>query len=503
MPDPAPATAPADGELALADPEGDASALPAAEPAEPVEITPAAAAERRWSGPDRMAAALIALHLAVLAWASLPGSFLADDLIRSSEAAGSGLTWKYLTWDVFGHLAPGYRLVFWLQVRIVPLNHDATVALVLLLQGCVGALAWSVIRSLSGRSYRSLLPLVVYLFSALALPSLLWWASALNLIPCHLALLAATRWHLQSVRTGRLRPAVYAALAIAGGLLFWEKTALALVELPLLTFAVLPGGVRERIAGVAARWRQWLLYALPVGLFAIPYLLAGSPYQSPSLHVSLAGVAKLTGTMAWRGLLPGLVGGPLDWTRFLQSYFSVSNAPDVMSWLGLAGVAAVLVAALRQRSRPGTLVLLVAIPFLVTALLTVFARAQGDEAGGVFVLKAYQPAPLDYRYLSDLLVPVAIAIALAVSPGRARPGARTAAIAARVRPSMLAPIAAGVVMLVSLTSAIAYRDSWRQNPAGAYLANAKATLPRSSPGSAPAMYDNPVPELVMSPLWGA
>ncbi|MDQ1652075.1 MAG: hypothetical protein QOI35_1275, partial [Cryptosporangiaceae bacterium] len=488
MRDPAPATAPADGELALADPAGDTSAPPAAEPAEPVELTPAApdSAERRWSGPDRVAAALIALHLAVLAWASLPGSFIADDLMRSSEAAGSGLTWKYLTWDVFGHLAPGYRLVFWLQVRIVPLNHDATVALVLLLQGCVGALAWSVIRSLSGRSYRSLLPLVVYLFSALALPSLLWWASALNLIPCHLALLGATRWHLQSVRTGRLRPAWYAALAIAGGLLFWEKTALALIELPLLTFAVLPGGVRERIAGVAARWRQWAIYALPVGLFAIPYVLAGSSYLTPSEHVPLAGVAKFTGTMAWRALLPGLVGGPLDWTRFVQSYFAVANAPDVMSWLGLAGVAAVLVVAVRRRSRPGTVALLVAIPFLVTALLTVFARAVGREAGGVFVLNGYQPSALDYRYLSDLLVPAALALALALSPGRAQPSAPVPA-PARIRPSVLAPIAAGIVMLVSLTSAIAYRDSWRQNPVGAYLDNVKATLPRSKPGSTPAM----------------
>jgi hypothetical protein len=155
------------------------------------------------------------------------------------------------------------------------------------------------------------------------------------------------------------------------------------------------------------------------------------------------------------------------------------------------------------------------VPFLVTAILTVYGRANGTERDGVLVLDDFQLAAMDYRYLSDLLVPAALAAGLALCGARAAVAERWAGVPAAVpaadrpapkllravQPQLLVIGACALVMIVFAASANSYRQIWRSNPVGEYVANARATIPLAGNGRPPALFDSPVPELVFGPEW--
>jgi hypothetical protein len=452
--------------------------------------------QSRLDVPDRIAIAVITLQLGLLAWAAYPGSFLGDDLVRSTEAARSALDSRYLLSDVFGHLAPGYRLVFWLQAHAVPLDHGAATSLLLAVQAGTLLLAWRTFRLVLGDGYRALVPMVVYAVSPLALPSFLWWSSAVNLVPCHLAILAATRWHVLSLRTGSRRQAVYATAAVAAGLLFWEKTGLVLVELPLLTLLLLPGDLRTRLRALARRWRRWLLYWSPVVVLAVPYL--SGRYAAPSAEVSLGTVVSFVGATVWHGVLPAVIGGPVGWSP-LGTYFSVAAPPAWVSWAGLVAVAAVAVVAWRRWGRrSAALAAYVAGAGVAGAVVTAYGRA------GAFGLTVAR----DYRYLSDVLPVLAIAIGLALAgrpstrPAPTGPATRVTPAAATTRYGRtVAAIACAAVLVLATTSTIRYAEIWARNPVGTYLANVRADLARPEGTSLPTLYDSVVPTLVLDPVY--
>ncbi len=470
---------------------GTASAPAAAEPGPAAATAPARAGRRvRLRGADRGAAALVGLHLGLLGWAAFGGSFLGDDLVRSTEAARAPLDWDYLTTDVYGHLAPGYRLTFWLQNQVFPLDHDAAVVALLALQALTALLAWRLFRELFGPA-RALVPLVLYLFSALALPSFLWWSSAVNLVPCHLAMLAATLGHLRVLRHGSRAAAVGVAGSVAVGMLFWEKTALVLVVLPLLTLVLTGGGPAARFARLRGLWWAWLGYAAPVLGLAVPYL-AGA-YQSPSGGVTVTEGLDVLGVTVWEAVLPAVVGGPLDWSP-VGLYFAVGTPPPWLPWLGLTVVAVLAVVCVRRRrGRSLEVLALVGVPVVLTAVLTAAGRF---DAFGLTVAR-------DYRYASDLLVPLALAVGLALWPaGPEVAGASAAGPSRHGRAGgvVLSTVCAGVVA-VSVLSTVAYTRIWHRNPVGEYLAHAREAMRYTSDEAQPVLYDATVPPGLLEPVY--
>jgi hypothetical protein len=446
---------------------------------------------------DRVTVGLVVFQLGLLAWAAYPGSFLGDDLVRSTEAARAPLSTGYLLSDVFGHLAPGYRLVFWLQAHTVPLDHAAATTLLLAVQAGTFALAWRTFRLIFGTGGRALLPMVVYAVSPLALPSFLWWSSAVNLVPCHLAILAATRWHVLAIRTGRTLPTLYATLAIAAGLMFWEKTGLVLVELPLLTLALLPGSLLSRLREIVRMWWRWLLYWSPVAVLAVQYLTGR--YSSPAADLPFAHAVGVVRSTVWDGVLPALVGGPLRWDN-VEGYFGVADAPAWTSWAGLAVLLGVTAAAVwRRRGRSLAPVAYVVVPFLLGAFVTAYGRG---EAFGPVIAR-------DYRYLSDLLPVIAIAagLALVAHPGgtveRPAPPRPTVlpTLAPRRLPRAVAVACALALVAVATTSTLRYAESWHRNPVGTYLANARTSLSYTLAEPRPMIYDSSVPASLVNPLF--
>jgi hypothetical protein len=444
---------------------------------------------------DRLAAVVVLVFAGLLTAAVAPGSFYGDDLPRMSEAAREGLTWDYLGSEVFGHLAPGYRLVFWLQVQIAPLHHGATALVTVLGQSAVVGGFWLLLRRLVGPRPGALVPLVVLAFTPISVPGILWWSSAVNLIPAQLAIITAMYAHLEVLR-GRVRARFVVQAAILLGLLFWEKTALLLLELPLLTATLGGGGFRERALRVARQWRLWITYSHPVWVFLLVFFVAG--YGAPTRAVPPADLARHVATTAADGLATGLLGGPYQWSR-VGTYFSVAGPrPWLVGTASMLLVAYLVWCVWRNGSRAVAATLLLVVPLVASAVSTAFSRY------AYFGLQVAR----DYRYLADLVIPVVLALTLAALPAKdpgdvpaAAPTQRHGRRPDRRLSSIAIPVALLLFVCGSVLSTWRYARVWHENPVGDYLATARSSL-AVAPGDPPrALLDTEVPDFVLDPVY--
>jgi hypothetical protein len=445
---------------------------------------------------DRLALVVAAAQAVYLAAAVFPGSFYGDDLPRMSQAARQGLTWDYLTGEVFGHLAPGYRLAFWLQVQVAPLHHGAAATLTVVGQTGVVVGFWLLLRRLVGPRPAALVPLTVYAFSPVLLPGLLWWSSAVNLIPAQLALIAGTYAHLAYLG-GRQRARWGVVVAMVLGLMFWEKTALLLVELPLLTLVLTGGSVPDRIRRVRAMWRLWLFYSHPVWVFLVVFMAAG--YGSPSVWVAPVDLGRFVTTTFSDALASGLLGGPLLWSR-VGPYFSVASPTPWFAATASAAVIGFLVACIVRNGRRAALAaLMIVVPVLASCASTAFSRY------AFFGLSVAR----DYRYVADLLVPTLLALTLAalqpvpdLAVGTPPPPVRASSHRSRSpRLAVAVAVALAVFLAGSTLSAYRYARVWHENPVGDYLAAARESLEVRPGAPKPGLYDLEVPEYILGRVY--
>jgi hypothetical protein len=466
-----------------------------------IDVAPPTTGSWPWRGrpilvrTDRLALVIAAVQGAYLAAAVFPGSFYGDDLPRMSQAARQGLSWDYLTGEVFGHLAPGYRFAFWLQVQVAPLHHGTAATLTVVGQTAVVLGFWLLLRRLVGPRPAALVPLTVYAFSPVLLPAILWWSSAVNLIPAQLALIGGTYAHLAYLG-GRERARWGVPVAMVLGLLFWEKTALLLVELPLLTLVLTAGPVRDRIRRLRGMWRLWVFYSHPVWVFLVFFFAAG--YGSPSERVGPVDLARFVMTTFSDGVASGLLGGPLQWAR-VGTYFSV-GAPS--PWFAATASAAVvgflIVCVARNGRRAALAALLLAVPLLASCASTAFSRY------AFFGLSVAR----DYRYVADLLVPTLLALTLAAlrpspdlvgSTPDPEPNRQVRVGAARLVTAVAVVVA--VFLAGSALSAYRYTRVWHENPVGDYLAAARRSLEVQPDAPTPGLYDLEVPDYILGQVY--
>ncbi|SHF59202.1 hypothetical protein SAMN05443575_0384 [Jatrophihabitans endophyticus] len=298
----------------------------------------------------RLRVGLVVVLAVQAAWVAVlcgRGWFYQDDLGALDVATGRSLDWGYLTEPVNDHLVPGYRLVFWLLEHTSPLAHTSTVVARVVLQSLAVFLLWRLLVLLCGERPGVLVVTALYAVNPLIICNITWLTTAACLVPAQLAAVLAVHHHVRHTVTGRLRDAAYAGLALLLGMCFWEKTAIIGLFLPLLSLGYLTGGpARARIRSVLARWRGWLLTAVPPLLFVVYFVT--HHYGGSARGITAGQLGGVVGTAWWHTVGPAMLGGPWTWTSSRGVYVSFTAPPVWVSALAQVLLAALLVAGWRR-----------------------------------------------------------------------------------------------------------------------------------------------------------
>ncbi|KRD05163.1 hypothetical protein ASE48_18335 [Mycobacterium sp. Root265] len=429
----------------------------------------------------RSAVALIAVQLLIRSVLAFGGDFYWDDLILVGRAGTQSLlSAQYLFDDHDGHVMPGAFLVAGAITRLAPLQWVGPAISLVVLQLLASAALLRALQVILGWRPVLLIPLTFALFTPLTVPGFAWWAAGLNSLP----MLAALAWvcadAILLVRTGNRRYAVTGVLVYAGGLLFFEKSAV----IPFVAFAVAALLAWVTGASVAQVWRRGL--RLWIGLLAVTAAWIGVylvvvDQQRWSLDLGMTWDLLLRSVT--HGIVPGLAGGPWDWQRWAPAspWATPSATAMVLGWLVLAAVVAV---SLARKERIGP-VWLAAVGYAVACQVPIYLMRSSQFTA----LELAQTL----RYLPDLVVVLALLSAVAFcAPNRAS-SRRLDASASR---SVVVLVVAAAFVGSSLYSTMTFLRVWQDSPVPGYLDNARSGLAAVDPLGAP-LLDQEVDPMIM------
>jgi hypothetical protein len=431
---------------------------------------------------------MIAVQLIFRAWASFNGWFYVDDFEFLTKATGRDLSWRYLLTPHDSQFMPGGILASWVVAHTGAFNWPAAATILLALQLLASSLCLALLCRLFGKRWWCLAVLGFYLFSTMTLTAFMWWAAAINQLPCQAAFFAALLLHANYLGTGKKRYAAAAALTIALGLCFYVKTALIIVVLVLFTllYATSPAGPVHRIRNLFSRfWPAWLMYVPPVAAYAAFYV---TNVPTPFAGEQSIRYLDVLDTMLRVSLGTTLVGGPWEWTN-LNPPVAIVATPDwavTASWIGIV----LWCAAMLRNGRGDWRALLIAGAYLSVSYLLV-ARGRGI-AGGF--------AGRELRYLADAAPVLTLCIGLFAMrmvlpmnnqpPPTPRPRGSSRSLAPTV--GVLAALAVGAAY-----SNVQYARFWTGSfPAKTFT----QTVQDESTREVLVLVDEPVPPLVMPSL---
>lgn len=437
---------------------------------------------------------LLAAQLGLRGWASARGYFSLDDFLFMGRSVSSESLPHFLFTAYNGHFLPGSLLLVKALTAVAPLQHGPVVAVSLLLQAAASLLVYRVLVRLCGARPAILVPFAIYLFSVITLPSFLWMAAWIQSLPQQIAMAGAVLLHVRYLQEGRRRDAYLAVLAIAAGLLFFEKTVLTLgVLFPLTALYFSPGrGLTAWWGALRDHGKVWAAHLGLLGAYTALYLTRDS--GSLSAPPSLATISDIVQSAVSQALLPAFFGGPWQWVPV--GFSDASAAPGETGKVVAFVLAAVVVelAVLAGRAAWRALVLL---GLYVAAVETLVILGRGNF-----------PSPFiggEYRYVSDVAFIASISLALAfLGPRRSRlavPSPERGGMHDAVRRHLAsAPVLGAIVLalLVSSTvSLVRFSDRWSGNPAKPFLANALHDAARHKGA---VVIDTDVPENVEWPM---
>ena len=462
---------------------------------------------KRWVA--GLAATLVMFQLGLRGWAGYHGYFYLDDFAFTSRATQYGLSpGAFLFRSYNSHLMPGAFVEVWTLTKLWPMDYVPVVTLALFLQVVLGLLFYRLLATLFGPRAAILIPFAIFTMSPISLPAFLWWAASLNQLPQQIATVAALLCHVQYLRSGRVRRGVLGVVAVAGGLLFSEKTLLALPLVAGFTLAFAAGGSPwSRVRRTWLDHRQvWLAYLTLVVPYAVYYLLA---VPSPGRGTATGGdLFSLGSTAVVEGILPGLLGGPWTWNPVGAGGLAAPGS--VAAFLSAAVIVVFIVVTVAwNRASSGAWIIAVGFVVVDIALLgvtraTVFGAIIGTE----------------YRYFTDCVMVIGLAVGLSTLPitdSFARGSVqrlqtrdwagRGSRRAAEVRTAVWLPngvsciLALIVAVGVSGTvSTVSYERYWRANPARPFFTELRAEL-AASEGHV-VLFDQAVPsEVVLNLLY--
>lgn len=410
--------------------------------------------------------ALIVLQLAYRAWATYGGYFLIDDFGFLAKAATSELDADFLFTPYGDHLQPLGFLIVWLVGHSEPYDWSLASSITMAIQAMASTACFVFLLRLAGRTWRILIPLGFYLFSAVTLPGFMWWAAAIVQVPLQLAAFLALMAHLEFIRTGQRRYIVLTSMALLLGMLCDVKIAFVGPALLFLSLYFNDGrGVRARARAVVAQWRAWV----PHGL-----LFAG--YMAFYLNVSTATEREVVApgaifdTMVRFVLGPLFVGGPWRWGDVGDAPLPAPAPPEwavTLTWVLLA----LVVVSVIRRHRPAAYALaLLLVGVIINTVMVSLAR--GEVFRGA--------AGLEVRYLGDLAPTLVLVVAfLAIPLEPRRPGGQAspalppgdAQATSRFR-TVCVGVATAAIAVGALTSSTQYVLNWHDSyPARTYFEN--------------------------------
>lgn len=432
------------------------------------------------------AVVLLAAQLVVRAVVAFGGYFYWDDLILIGRAGTHELlSPAYLFDDHDGHVMPGAYLVAGALSRAWPLQWAAPAASLVVLQLLASGALLRALWVILGWRPVLLVPLTFALFCPLGLPAFAWWAAALNALP----MLAALAWvcadAILLARTGNRRYALTGTLAYAGGLLFFEKAAV----IPFVAFSV--AALLRYVAGerpgsaTAQAWRagarMWTATLAVTGGWIAVYLAV---VNQKRWTFDLDMTRELLLRSITHGIIPSLAGGPWTWARWAPASPWALPGPVVMTlgWLVLAGLLAVSLAR-KHRLAP---VWLAALGYAAACQVPIYLM----RSSAFTALELAQTL----RYLADLVVVLAILGAVGLrAPNRESSRWLDASPLRTVAVTGLAV----AFTASSLYSTVTFLARWRDDPARAYLTNARDGLAAARAGSDAPLLDQEVDPLVL------
>ncbi len=432
---------------------------------------------------------LVLIQLALRAWMVYPSWFFHDDMLLLADGAeAEGLS--YLVDPHDSQLMPWGRALAWVVQSGGGADWPLAATLTLLGQAAAGLACLWMLGTLFGLRPGVLPPLAAYLFTAMTIPSTMWWAVALNALPLQIGLFCAVAAWVRHLRGGGIGWLLLTVAAVAFALSGYVKALLLIPLLGYLALAYYAEGHLGRRLLVVLR-RQWVAVTGAVllgGGYLLYYLsVAPSLVGEPATRQAL----PLARAMLGEALPTALVGGPWRWSSFAVPT-AVADPPTVLvllSWLALA-LFALAVARRRVRTGRAWALLIGAAGASYLLVLTTRAQLLGELPG------------LEYRYLADVAAVWALVLGL-VTLELAGSSQGSLARPSPVRrwspgPRTVGAVAAGV-SISAVASSVAYAHLWhRDNPTEDYFLTAQREL--TSAGDTD-LADVPVPQAAVLD-WG-
>lgn len=425
--------------------------------------------------------AFVLVQAAVRAWVKLRGWFVVDDLAFIAQAQTDPLTpgWFFRDWN--GHFMPGSFAVVRLTNHLWPFDWTAVALVDVALQALLGVLVLALFLELFGRRVEVLVPYAVFVFSAITLPAFLWWAAALNQLWGQLAMVTALLCHVRFHRSGRRLWQAGTVAAVVVGLMFSEKVVLVAPVLLLLTlFWFTPGRRWPKVAGaLRAAPHLWVALAGTLLAYAVARALVVRTGPQPPTGVEL--VVDTIGVGLFRGVLPGLLGGPLHWGQVPYGGYADPSLTVIVATTLAATLVGVVTVWFRRRAILAWT--LAGLYFLSTMAILVVGRAQ--QFGPMVAV--------EYRYVTDLCLVAALCAGLASLPIR---GAAKVGTVQRIEPrrsqhrsdplldvlstpsarALGSATAVCVLAVPSLVSNVSYAPYWEQPRTREYFSHLRTSL---------------------------
>lgn len=435
---------------------------------------------------------MIVLQLCHRAWALATGYFYTDDYALLMTARDRGLSGDYLLEPYNSHLMPGSRLLIWLVDSSGPLNWGVAFSITLLLQAAASLACLWMLVTLFGRRWLILIPFTVYLTSAITAQASLWWISSLNQISIQVTFYLAVGAWVRYLRARRLTWLGASTLAVAAGLLFFQKSLLVLPVLIFLALVYFATGTPLR--RLSALLRTYWPAALAMGAVAgsyTAYLL--TQVEQPFTDRNPGGMLSLAWHMVSTATV-GAVGGPWRWEWHEGGAWADTPTPLVVLAFVVVGVVAAYAVLRRRRAGWGWVLLVGYLALQVVLIATSRAPVFGAEIG------------LAYRLQTDLICVLALSLGLAFAPlvgacqssePRTRvpgPAVLVRAVSRSLPPAWVAG-GVGVVALSGLVCWTTYALTWHDhNDSGSYLRALDRDLRRQGTTT---LADQSVPDSVL------
>ncbi|MDJ0106873.1 hypothetical protein QM646_10680, partial [Rhodococcus erythropolis] len=426
----------------------------------------------------QLAFVLIGCQLVIRAWVAASNYFYWDDLILMGRGGRFPLfSSELLLYDHDGHFMPAAFFFTGLITRIAPYNWALSATLLVIGQAAASLALLRTLRLVLGWRPALLIPLILYLFVPLTLPSFSWWAAALNALPLQIALAWACGDAIKLYRTGHVRYVFSGTAVFVVSLLFFEKAVLVpFVALAFLVLYLRTQGEGTPIRSAVTKCRRlWTACAAVLAIWIPVYL---TTVESPITGNGRSMSTELLHHGTSLGMLPTLLGGPWRWERWIPSP-AWADPPTVLVAAAWAALLTTVVMTVRARRGAAWIWAAAALYFLASVVAMTATRSDADTT--------YELAQT-LRYFTDSATVFALAAALILGAPRRRPARIPVAVAAGL---------SALFVVSSLVSTVTFVDIWRENPTRDYLANARMSLSQNQ--DAP-LLEQPVAIEVLLPV---